>query len=212
MDRGHQALLDPESLLEQHMDQGREAIGGAGGVGNDVMRGRLVLGVIHPHDQSDVLALGRSRDDHLLRPGGEMAAGFLRLGEEAGRFHHHLDAELGPGQLGRGPGADHENFAAVDHQDVVLGLVRSGLFRGDGALEPALRGVVLEQVGEIVGRDDVADGDDVQGRAEQALLDQCPEDQPADAAEPVDCDFYCHKCGVLCLNCARPTASRRGEV
>ena len=59
-------------------------------------------------------------------------------------------------------------------------------------LKLALRGIVFEQVGEVVGRDDIADRDDVEGRAEQTLLDQRAEDQAADAAEPIDCNFYSH--------------------
>src|SRR5262249_29279420 len=56
-----------------------------------------------------------------------------------------------------------------------------------GAREPALRRVVLQQVGEVVGRNDVADGDDVEF-AEQVLLDERAEHETADATETVDGD------------------------
>ena len=56
---------------------------------------------------------------------------------------------------------------------------------------PCVR-VVLEQVGEVVGRDEVVDGDDVEVLAEQPLLDEGPEDQPPDAPEPVDPDLDGH--------------------
>ncbi len=39
VDGGHQPLGDAEALLEQHMHDRREAVGGAGGVGDDVVVG-----------------------------------------------------------------------------------------------------------------------------------------------------------------------------
>ena len=65
----------------------------------------------------------------------------------------------------------------------------------DLALEAALRRVVLEQVGEVVGRDEVVDRDDFDLLAEQALLDDGAEHEPPDAAETVDADC-CHWCVV----------------
>ncbi len=64
--------------------------------------------------------------------------------------------------------------------------------RCDRAVEPALGGIVFEQIGEVVGRHEVVDGDDVERLAEQPLLDQGAKDQPPDAAEPIDADFYRH--------------------
>jgi len=81
---------------------------------------------------------------------------------------------------------------AVDHEDVVLGLVGGGFLGGHGSRELALGGVVLDQVGQVVGRDDVADRDDVERGAEQALFNEGPEYQTADAAETIDSDFYSH--------------------
>ena len=62
--------------------------------------------------------------------------------------------------------------------------------------EPALRRVVLQQVGEVVGRDEVVDGDDVDRLAEQALFANGPKHEPADAPEPVDADFD-HEVGLI---------------
>ena len=79
---------------------------------------------------------------------------------------------------------------AVDDQDVVLGVLRRGDLRAaDLAVEASLGGVVLEQVGEVVGGDEVVDGDDVELLAEQALVADRPKHQAADAAETVDADF-----------------------
>ena len=89
-------------------------------------------------------------------------------------------------------GADDQDLLAVDDQHIVLRLVGGGLLRADGAVEAALDGIILEQVGEVVGRDDIADRDHLDVLADQTLFDHRPEDQAANAAEPVNCNFYCH--------------------
>ena len=79
---------------------------------------------------------------------------------------------------------------AVDDEHVVLGVLRLGRFRAaDFAVEAALGGIVFEQVGEIVGRNEIVDRDDVDFFAEQALFADRAKDQAPDAAEPVDADF-----------------------
>ena len=59
-------------------------------------------------------------------------------------------------------------------------------------MEPTLGGVVFEQVGQVVGGHDIADRHDIEGRAEKALFHEGAEDETADAAETVDCDFNSH--------------------
>ena len=197
VDRGHESLGEAEAFLEEYVDQRHEAVRGAGGVGNDVVFGGIVFPVIHAHDDGDVLVFRRSGDDDLLRARHDVAVGGLRvvlggIGEEAGRLDHDLHAQFGPGQLGRRLGADHQHLPAVDDEHVVIGFVGGRLPGIDGSLETTLGGVVFEQVGQVVGRHDIADGDHVEGRAEQALLHEGAKDETADAAETVDCDFNCH--------------------
>ena len=50
----------------------------------------------------------------------------------------------------------------------------------------------LSEVREVVGGNDIADGDDFDVLAHHALFDQRPEHQAANAAEPIDCNFHCH--------------------
>ena len=158
---------------------------------DDVVLAGVVLLVVDAHHDGDVFVLRRGGDDDLLRAGGDVALGLLGLGEQAGAFDHVLDAEVLPRQRGRafldGQALD---LVAVDDEDVVLGARRLDFLLTDFAVEPALGRVVLEQVGEVVGRDEVVDGDDVELLAEQPLFDQRPEHQPADAPEPVDADFH----------------------
>ena len=61
VDGGHQAGLDADAFLEQHMHQRGEAVGGAGGVGDDEVLGGIVFVVVDAHDEGFHFALGRAR-------------------------------------------------------------------------------------------------------------------------------------------------------
>ena len=122
----------------------------------------------------------------------------VRVGEQAGRLDDDVDAQRLPGQRGRafldGQALD---LVAVDDQHVVLGDVGADFSLRDGAGETALGRIVLQQVGEVVGRNDVVDGDHVDLLAQQSLIADCPEHQPADAAEAVDANTNCHSTSPL---------------
>ena len=203
MDGGHQAFLNAKALLEEHVDERSEAVGGAARVGDDVVLGGVVLVVVHAHHDGDVLALGRGGDDDLLGTGDEVALGLLGLGEEAGGLDDDVHVVSLPGELVRGLGADDMDVLAVDHEDVVLGLVRAGLAGGNRAREAALGGVVLQEVGEVVGGNEVAHGDDVDVLPDEALLDEGAEDEAADAAETIDGDVDWHSSRILGVNSKR---------
>src|SRR5262245_47681453 len=72
VDRGHQPFLDTKSLLQQNVDDGSEAVGGAACVGNDVMLCRVVFVIIYADDDGDVVPLGRRRNKDLFRSGIKM--------------------------------------------------------------------------------------------------------------------------------------------
>jgi hypothetical protein len=59
-------------------------------------------------------------------------------------------------------------------------------------LKATLGGVVFDEVSEVVGGDDIAHRDDFDVFTDETLFDQRPEDQAANAAEPIDCYFHCH--------------------
>ena len=192
VDGGHEALGEAEALLKEDVDDGGEAVGGARSVGDDVVGGGVVLVVVDAHDDGDVLVLGGGGDDDLLGAGGDVALGLLGLGVEAGALNDELDAEGGPRKVGGGLGGDDEDILAVDDDDVVLSLVGGALLGADLAVEAALGGIVLEEVGQVVGGDDIADGDDVELSAEEALLDESAEDEATDAAKAVDSNLESH--------------------
>ena len=191
MHGGHKTLLDAESFLEKDVDDGSEAVGGAAGVGNDAVLGNVELLVVHTHDDSDVLVLGRSGDDDLLGAGGDVALGLLTLGEESGRLDHDIDSEVLPGKGGgaflHGEALD---LVAVHDEGVVLFQGRGGFLAVDLTLEDALGGIVLHEVSEIVGGDEIVDGDDFIPLFEEPLFDDGTEDEAADAAEPIDGDIW----------------------
>ena len=85
VDGGHDAGRDAEGVV-QDLDDGGQAVRGAGGVGNDVVVRRVVLVVVDAEDEGDVLVGGRGRDDDLLDGGAEVGLGLFGVGEEAGGF------------------------------------------------------------------------------------------------------------------------------
>src|SRR6478752_6274461 len=100
VDRVHQAALDAEQVVD-HLRGRREAVRRAAGVADDVVRRRVVLVLVHPEHDRDVLALGRRADDHLLRARVQVGPRLVGVGEDAGRFEDDVDAEVAPRQ---GPG------------------------------------------------------------------------------------------------------------
>lgn len=186
VDGGHQTLGNAESFLEQHMHQRGKAIGGAACVRDDVMDGRIVEVIVDALNERDVLTLGRCGNDHFFGTGGDVALGFVRFGEKAGGLDDDFHAEFLPRQTIRRAGAHDLDVVAVDDDDVVLLEIRGGLLGGNGACEAALSGVIFQQISEVVRRNDISDGGNVEGGSEVALLDESTEDKAADAAESVD--------------------------
>ncbi len=179
-------------------------------VAHDVMLLRVVSVLVHAEDDRDVLVLGRSRDDDLLRTGLAMSRGLLGVGEDAGRLDHDVGADIGPWQRRRVPLAERPNARAVHHDLVVAG--------ADLTVEAPVGRVVLEQVRVRLVIREVVDRDDFQlvGMA----LDDGLESLATDAAEAVDADAGGHRKGAPCTirfvviamaECRRPdrTSGRR---
>ena len=74
----------------------------------------------------------------------------------------------------------------------------SDFFARDGCRRTALRGVVFDEVGEVVGGNEVVDRDDFDFLAEQALVRDGAKHEAADAPKAVDADF-CHDVFVCCV-------------
>ena len=69
----HQALLDAERVVE-HLHHRHEAVGGAAGVGDDLLRGEVEVLVVDAVDERGVGAVARGRHDDQRRAALEVVA------------------------------------------------------------------------------------------------------------------------------------------
>ena len=132
---GHEAL-DNGELVVEHLGEGRKAVGGARGVGDDggLAIVRLLVDAHHVHGGIG----GGRRDDDPLGAALQMGASLLRGGEDTSRLNDVLGASLLPGD-GSGVALLVElDLLTVDNKAVVGDL--------DGALEDAVGRIILEHV------------------------------------------------------------------
>ena len=141
---------------------------------------RVVLAVIDPHDDGDVRVVGRSADDYLARPGGQVFGRSLTVAKDPGAFGHHIHAQVAPGEALRIADAGDGHPMAV-HLDGILACL-------DHGIQPAVDRIVLEQMGhgDRVGK--VVDAGDLHFR----VFKGGPHHQAADPAEAVDTDLEAH--------------------
>jgi hypothetical protein len=166
------------------------------GVAHDRVRCGVVLAAVHAaHEGRDfLLALGGSRDEHALGARVEVLARILDGGEETGRLEHVVDALRLPRELGRVLDGGAGGRLAVDDDRLAVGAHLGA--------EAAVGRVVLEQVGKVVGRDQVVDAHDLEATA---LVGDAV-DEAADATEAIDCETDCH--GVLLPSGVLPPSRR----
>ncbi len=185
VDRRHHAVADAERLVE-HLGHGGQAVGGAGGVGDDVVALGVVVGLeVDAERDGDVGVLGRGGDDHLARAGGEVLGGARAVAEEAAGLDDHVGAEGAPGQVGGVGLGEDGDLGAVDADGAVEHL--------DRAREGAVDRVVAQQVREHLEVHGVVDADPFEV---SALLVGGAEHRAPGAAEAVDAEFRVHACTV----------------
>jgi len=190
MDGGHETFFDAKAFGEKDMNDGCQAIGGAAGIGDDVMVGGEIFLVIHAHDHGDIFVFSRGGNDDFFGAGGDVSAGFGGFGEEASGFDDDIDAEFFPGE-GGGAFLDGEatDFVAIDHEEIIFGEIGVGFFAVDLFFGAALGGVVFDQIREVISGDEVIDRDHFDFCAEKALVADCPKNEATDAPETIDADF-----------------------
>ena len=179
MDRGHEAALDAEGVVE-NLGDGREAVRRAGSVGDDVLTG--VGRVVDAVDEHRGRVLGRSGHDDLLGTGGDVSASLLIGEEETRGLDDDLGADVAPGESGGILLGRETDLLAVNDEIRALD--------GDLVLEDAVDGVVLEHVREVIGIEEVVDADDLDVVRE--VLDRSAEDHATNAAEAVDTNLDSH--------------------
>ena len=139
MDGGHEALDDAKVIMENLGERGK-AIGGAGGVGDDIGHICLVRFLIHTHDEHGRIRRGGG-DDHLLSATLQVGLGLLGCGEYTGGLNDVIGTGVLPWNIG----------------GILLGVKFDGLtvddkiltFDFNGSLELPVLGVIFEHVGLI---------------------------------------------------------------
>ena len=172
------------------MNDWGETVGRAARVRDDMMLGRVILFVVHTHNDGDVFVLTRGRDKDFLRAGVDMTFGLGGFGEEPSRFDHDLHPQLLPRKGRRTLGLRETLYPmAIDDEQVIVNhiLARFGAFHF--AIEAALDGIVLLEISEIVGRDEIVYGHHIHFLAQESLVTDCSKDESADASEAVDTDL-----------------------
>jgi hypothetical protein len=109
--------------------------------------------------------------------------GVLALGEQARGLEHVVDAQVLPGERGRVALGAGLGGLAVDGEARVR--------RGHFPPEAAVGRVVLQQVGEVRGRNQVVHGDELEASLDARAVGEAP-----DATETVDANLDGH---VWCL-------------
>ena len=146
-------MFDAEGVV-QDLHHGGETVGGARGVGNDVVFIGVVEVVVDAQHYRYVFPGCRGGDDHLLGPSGQVAPGFLGVGENPGGLHHEVNAHFPPWYLGRVALGENLDATAVNHEVAVVGF--------HGAVIGPVVGVVLVKVGIGLGVGQVVDRRDFQ--------------------------------------------------
>ena len=98
----------------------------------------LQIVVVDPQHHGNIGAVGRSRDHHPLGPGFKVLGRGLALGEDAGAFERHIDAQPAPRQFRR--------VALGGDRDPALADIHPPVAGGDLAREAAVHAVVAQQM------------------------------------------------------------------
>ena len=99
MNRGHQAALNA-NLPVQCFNNRCQAVGGAGGIGNDVVFGGQHM-VIHSIDNHRVGVRRGSGNNDLACAGLEVALGLVAGGKQTCALEDHIHVVVFPGQFFR---------------------------------------------------------------------------------------------------------------
>ena len=180
VDGGHHAVFDTEIFMD---DFGHrcQAVGGAGGIGDDVVLGGVVFVFVDSHYDGDVFTLGRSRDDDFFRAGFNVRGSFIGVGEASGRLNDYINSKSSPGQTCRIAFSKYFDRLAVDHNRIFFGF--------DFGVQDAVDRIVFEQMGQGFCIRQVVDCYDFQRRVGHSR----PKCVAADAAKPVNPYFDCHE-------------------
>ena len=181
VDRGHEAFDNAEVIVDNLGDRG-QAVGGAGGVGNELHVGGVLVEV-DAADEHRGVVLRRTGHHDDLGTGIDVSLSLRLVEVNTGALENILNTELAPGDQGGvtiGLVGENLHDLAVDGNGAVF------IVADDFTVETAVNGIILYAVGDVacgmarsIDRDDF----DVIG------LDGSSESKGADAAETIDTNF-----------------------
>ncbi len=123
VDRTHHAGVDSEALVQDFHHRGQR-VRRAGGGGNDLMLGRVVVTLVHTGHQRDIPPLARRRHQHALCPGLQVRSRLIGHGKGPGGLDHQLHSELAPGNIQRVEMRNNRDGAPLNDDAMILGLSR----------------------------------------------------------------------------------------
>ena len=145
---GHEALNNHKVVVDD-LGQRGQAVGGAGGVRDDLHAG-VELGVVDPHDEHRGVVGGGGDDDELSAT-SKVHGGAILGGEDSSGLNNDVSTGASPGDLLGVHLAEDGDGASVHNELAIVGL--------NSALEASVGGVVLGQVDHVVDGDEgVVDG------------------------------------------------------
>ena len=147
----HKKLLHTEGLIERH-DHGHEAVGGAGGVGNNRVGIGDFVGIGTNNKRGYIVCFGWGRQHHAFGTSLQVQAGFFFIEENTRAFQHHIHLQCTPWAFSRIFDGCCVNLVSVDNQVIFFG--------GNGAFELTVHGVVFQQVRQCGVVRQVVDGHD----------------------------------------------------
>ena len=140
MNRRHRTFFDAEHIV-QNLCHGREAIGGARRVRNNVVLRRIVSFIVYAQDNRDVLTLGRRRNDDLLYRSLHVLLSVVGTCKTPRRFDHHLRAQARPVDLGR--------IFNRENSDLLVVYMDAVAFCPNMVMQLAKNGIILEEMANV---------------------------------------------------------------
>mmetsp|Transcript_34593 Transcript_34593/g.46626 ORF Transcript_34593/g.46626 Transcript_34593/m.46626 type:complete len:343 (+) Transcript_34593:87-1115(+) len=140
VDGGHETLNNTVVIME-NLGNGGKAVGGAGGVGDNIHAGVVTL-MVNTNNENRSVVLGRSGDDGLLGTTLLVKTGGLLSGEDTSGLSDVVSTGLAPWDVLGVLLVGDDNLVSID-KNTTVGLL-------DVVGESTVGGVVFEQVHEVV--------------------------------------------------------------
>ncbi|CRA91425.1 Uncharacterised protein [Salmonella enterica subsp. enterica serovar Typhi] len=135
----HQTFDDAEVVVD-NFSQRRQAVCGAGSVGNDVLA--FVFVKVSAFNKHWGVVFRRTRQNHFFRASGDVfTRGFVSQ-EDTGSFSHYVNTNFVPFQVSRIAFSGNTDFFTVNDQMTV--------FHFNSTVETAVSGVIFQHVCHVL--------------------------------------------------------------